>query len=83
MRFLYEISCFLLDDFLTRLPYEISCFYAVVRFAYEISCFLAVTRFPHFLVRFFAVCCIIFLRDFLLKFHAFCQLRDFLMNDVM
>jgi hypothetical protein len=41
-------SCFLLlHNFLMRLPYEISCYYAAVMFPYESSCLLAVTRFPN------------------------------------
>jgi hypothetical protein len=45
-----------------RLPYEISCIFAVVRFACEISCYSAVTRFPYFLVIF---CCL--LHNFLMR----------------
>jgi hypothetical protein len=36
----FKISCYSLHGFLRRLPYEIACFYAVVRFPDEISCFL-------------------------------------------
>ncbi len=65
--------------------YEISCFWVVMRFPYEFVCVLLHAfpmRFPHeiscffeplwdVLVRLYAFCCTIFVRDILMRVHAF------------
>jgi hypothetical protein len=83
-RFPYEIVCFLLHSFLTRFPKEISCFLAVMRYVlmkFVASCCILSLWDVVLSGRYemslwdFVFWCTIFLRDILIRFHAFWALR--------
>ncbi len=77
---LFDVCCIICDGICREGVIVFGCewglpsFLAIMRFHYAILC--------DFLVRLRAFCCIIFLRDFLKRFHAFLPLWDVLMKFV-